>query len=86
MRTVKRGTVINSIYTNYQFVFHTYRVVLAVVSGCLTAAYWMCGHRRQQDLDLEGEFVRNPGVEEERDEALFNFPPGGNNNEPPPLM
>ena len=65
---------------------YTYRVVLAIVSGCLTAAYWLCGRRRQQDLDLEGELVRGQGVEEERDEALFNFPPGNNNEPPPPYV
>ena len=36
------------------------------------------------DLDLEGEIVQRPGEEEERDEALFNFPLGNNNDEPPP--
>ena len=58
-----------------------------MVSGCLTATYWLCGRRRQLDLEEpEGVLVENPRVEEERDEDLFNFPLGGNadGDEPPP--
>ena len=60
-----------------------------MVSGCLTAAYWLCSRRRQLDLDEpEGVRLENPRVEEERDKDLFNFPLGGNANgdEPPRLM
>ena len=63
---------------------YAYRVVLAMVGGVVTATHWVCGRRRQVDLDLEGEIVQHPGEEEERDEALFNFPLGNNNDEPPP--
>ena len=58
-----------------------------MVSGCLTATYWLCGRCRQLDLDEpEGVLVENPRVEEERGEDLFNFPLGGNadSDEPPP--
>ena len=55
-----------------------------MVGGVVTATHWVCGRRRQVDLDLEGEIVQHPGEEEERDEALFNFPLGNNNDEPPP--
>ena len=58
-----------------------------MVSGCLTATYWLCGRRHQMDLDEpEGVLLENPRVEEERDKDLFNFPLGGNANgdEPPP--
>ena len=78
LNTIIQNIKCNSVYT--------YRVVLAIVSGCLTAAYWLCGRRRQQDLDLEGELVRGQGVEEERDEALFNFPAGCNTEPPPPYV
>ena len=51
-----------------------------MVGGCVTATHWVCGRRRQVDLDLEGEIVQYLGEEEERDEALFNFPLGDNND------
>ena len=57
-----------------------------MVGGCVTATHWVCGRRRQVDLDLEGEIVQNPREEEERDKALFNFPLGRNNDDPPPPM
>ena len=55
-----------------------------MVGGCVMATYWEYGRRRQVDLDLEGEIVQNPREEEERDEALFNFPLGCNYDKPPP--
>ena len=53
-----------------------------MVSGCLTAAYWLCGRRHRLDLDEpEGVLVEDP-----RGKDLFNFPLGGNANgdKPPP--
>ena len=58
-----------------------------MVGGCVTATHWVCGRRRQVDLDLEGEIVQYPREEEERDKALFNFPLGTTMTSlPPPPM
>ena len=79
------GVTVKELYTILQLYHkYAYRVVLAMVGGVVTATHWVCGRRRQVDLDLEGEIVQHPGEEEERDEALFNFPLGNNNDEPPP--